>query len=195
LPDNAEAKQLIADFKQHEPEQIERLRVERLERPKKFFDAARVYLDGAALFESHELKTSKPATETFSAIETELKSVPPSFQIVRSETTGEIFVIEATQEFSGGSRRCMIVGGQSKDDETRIYFEVVESKKVGFMNQPLGALVGAMPSKYTLIYPSNLQSNDKLKNQIAEGVSNVTARIQGTIGQAAVQADQPAVSP
>jgi hypothetical protein len=183
LPENAEVMRLLADFKQHEPEQIERLRMERLERPKKSFDAALAYLNGAALFESHELKTSKSATETFSAIETQLKSVPPSFQIVRSETTGEIFVIEATQDFSGGSRRCMIVGGQSKDDETQIYFEVVESKKVGFMDQPLGALVGAMPSKYTLIYPSDLQTNVKLKNQITEGVSNVTARIQSAIGQ------------
>jgi hypothetical protein len=32
-------------------------------------------------------------------------------------------------------------------------------------------------------YPSQAQSNDKLKNQIVEGVSNVTARIQGAIGQ------------
>ena len=119
----------------------------------------------------------------------QLKSILPVFQIVRSETTGEIFVIEATQNFSGGQRRCMIVGGQSKDDETQIYFKVVESKKVGFMDQPIGALVGAMPSKYTLIDPGQLQAGDKLKNQIAEGVSNVTARIQIAIGQT------PAVQP
>jgi hypothetical protein len=192
LPDNAEARQLVADFKQHEPEEIERRRVARLELPKKSFDAAMAYLNGAALFESHELTTDKPAAQTQTAIETQLKSTPPSFQIVRSAMTGEIFVIEATQEFPGGSRRCMIVGGQSKDDETRIYFKVVESKKVGFMDQPLGALVGAMPAKYTLIYPSQLQPNDKLKNQIAEGVSNVTARIQVAIGQA--PAVQPAIS-
>ena len=37
LPDNEEITQLIADYKQHEPEQIERLRVERLNRPKQFW--------------------------------------------------------------------------------------------------------------------------------------------------------------
>jgi tetratricopeptide (TPR) repeat protein len=193
LPDNAEAKQLVADYKQHEPEEIERRRVARLELPKKSFDAAMAYLNGAALFESHELKTDKPAAETQTAIETRFKSVPPAFQIVRSEMTGEIFITEATQEFSGGSRRCMIVGGQSKNDETQIYFKVVESKKVGFMDQPIGALVGAMPSKYTLIDPSQLRPDDKLNAQIAEGVSNVTARIQGAIGQTPAPAVQPAV--
>jgi hypothetical protein len=182
LPDNVEAKQLLADYKSHEPEQIERQRMERLELPKKSFDAALAYLNGANLFESHELKTGKSAVETHAAIETQL-NVPPSFQIVRSEMTGEIFVIEATQDFPGGSRQCMIVGGQSKDDETQIFFKVVESKKVAFYNQPIGALMGTMPAKYTLIYPSDLQSNDKLRNQIVEGVSNVTDRIQIAIGQ------------
>ena len=193
LPDNAEARQLVADFKQHEPEEIERRRVARLELPKKSFDAALAYLRGEALFDSHELKTDKPAAETQEAIETQLKVPPQPFQVVRSEMTGEIFITEATQEFSGGSRRCMIVGGQSKDDETQIYFKVVESKKVGFMDQPIGALVGAMPSKYTLIDSSQLQPNDKLNAQIAEGVSNVTARIQIAIGQAPTLPLQPAV--
>jgi hypothetical protein len=192
LPDNTEAKQLATDFKQHEPEEIERRRVERLEQPKKSFDAALAYIDGATLFESHELTTGKPATETFSAIQTQLTSVPPVFQIVTSKMDGEIFFIEATENFSGGSRRCVIVGGQSKDDETQIYFKVVESKKVGFFNQPLGALMGSMPAKYTLIDPSQLQADDKLKIQIAEGVSNVTARIQIAIGQTPAPAVQPA---
>ena len=49
LPDNAEARQLVADFKQHEPEEIERLRVARMELPKKSFDAALAYLVGASL--------------------------------------------------------------------------------------------------------------------------------------------------
>jgi hypothetical protein len=38
LPDNAQAKQLLADYKTHEPEQIERQRVERLNRPKTVYD-------------------------------------------------------------------------------------------------------------------------------------------------------------
>jgi hypothetical protein len=183
LPDNAEAKQMIADFKQHEPEQIERLRVERLARPKKVFDFIMSTMIATALFESHELITGKPAAETHAAIELQLTSVEPIFKMIRSTLTNEIFRIEAVQQFSGGERRCEIVGGQSKDDETQIYFKVVELKKVGFMKQPIGSWWGDLPSEYTLINPSQAQLSDKLKNQIAEGVSNVTARIQIAIEQ------------
>ncbi len=183
LPDNAEARQLAVDFKKHEPEEIERLRVERLERPKKMFDSIMATVNDTDLFESHELKTSKPAADTHSAIVTQLISGQPSFQIVRSDLTNDFFRIVALQQFSGGQRRCEIVGGQSKDDETQIFFKVVEFKKVGFFDQPIGALVGAMPASYTLINPNLTQANDKLRNQIVEGVSNVTVRIQTAIEQ------------
>ena len=158
LPDNAEAMRMIADFKLHEPEQIERMRVERLALPKKTFDAFARHQIGAELFESHELITSNSAVETHSAIETQLKSAPPFFQIVWTEMTNEIFKIEAKQQVSGGERICVIVGGQSKDDETQIFFEVIERKKVGFMNQPL-----FQPTEYTVINPSQTQLSDKLK--------------------------------
>jgi hypothetical protein len=148
-------------------------------------------MNNAELFDTHELITSKTAAETQSAIVTQLKSVQPFFQITRSEMAAEIFTIEATQEFSGGARRCVIVGGQSKDDETQIYFKVVEFKKVSFMDQPIAALVGAAPSKYTVLDPSQAQSNDKQRNQIIEGVTNVTARIQIAIGQTPVVQPAP----
>ena len=185
LPDNTRAKQMVADFKQHEPEQLERMRVERLERPKKTFGSIISQISGASMFESHELKTEKPVKEVHAAITTQLQSVQPNFQVIRSALTPatELFRIEASQAFSGGSRRCVIVGGQSRENETRIFFTVLESKKVGFMSQPITSLVGATPLEYTLVDPKQPQLSDKLKNQITEGVSNVTARIQGAIGQ------------
>lgn len=180
VPENAEAQQLLTDFKKREPEQVERLKAERLERPKNVFDS--IHFNGAGLFDSHELTTSKPAGEVRSAIVTQLKSVQPSFQIIRSDMTNEIFRIEATQEFSGGARHCLIVGGQTKDDETRIFFKVIESKKVGFFEQPITSLVGATPPEYTVINPTQ-PLNDKSKNQIADGVRIVTERIQHATGQ------------
>ena len=62
LPDNDEAKQLMADCKKHEPEQIEHLRLERAERGQKTFDAATSRMADAGLFETHEIKTMMPAT-------------------------------------------------------------------------------------------------------------------------------------
>jgi hypothetical protein len=194
LPDNEEAKALLRDFKKREPEQIERLRLQRAERTKKVFVSFTSGMIGNLWFESHELKTSKPPGETRSAIVTQLTSGPPIFKIVRSETemAGEIFKIEATQDFSGGARRCLIVGGPSQDDQTQIFFKVLELRKAAFYEQPLTALVGGGEAKYLMINPNQPQLSDKLKVQISEGVSNLTARIQSAIGQTtAVQSATP----
>ena len=195
LPDNAEAQQLIANFKQHEPEQIERLRVERLALPKKTFDAMMANLPETFSFESHELTTSKSAEETHLAIELELKTGLPGFQILRSAMTNEIFWISASQDFPGGSRRCEIVGGQSKDDETQIYFKVVELKRSAFYNQPIGVILHTMPTHYDLIDSNQTPLNDKQKLQIDDGVSLVTGRIQMALGQTPPVTLQPPVPP
>jgi PEGA domain len=173
LPDNEEAKQL------------ERLRQERLALPKQIFDSSIAREVGSNLYETHELKTSKPSEQARAAIMDQLKSGAPNFKVTRHiSPTPETFLIEASQEFSGGSRWCLIVGGQTKDDETRIYFKVLESKKDSFMHQNVGSLFGTAPTKYVDIDPTQSQLSDKLKNQIADGVSNVTARIQQAIGLA-----------
>lgn len=195
FPDNTEAKALLQEYIRREPEQRERIRLDRLALPKKTFDSDMAYLSDTLAFESHELTTTQSAADTQTAIETELKTVAPAFQIIRSFMTGEIFRIEASQDFPGGSRRCEIVGGQSKDDETQIYFKVVEMKKAAFYNQPLGAMWGALPTKYTLIDPNQPQLDDKLKQQIADGVALVTARIQMAIGQTPAVTAPPPASP
>jgi hypothetical protein len=105
----------------------------------------------------------------------------------------EIFKITASQEFPGGIRQCEIVGGQSKDDETQIYFKVIEMKKAAFYNQPIGSYWHALPANYELVNPNDPQLNDKLRQQIADGVSLVTGKIQTALGQTPPAAVQPAV--
>jgi len=186
LPDNGQAKQMVADFKQREPEQIEKMRIERLERPRKAFDAVIKQTSGAGWFESYEFKTDKPIKEVLSSIVAQFRSLQLSPENLRSGLTPEteMFSIEAKQTLPGGLRRCVIVGGKSKDDEARIFFTVVESKKVGFMNQPITSLVGVTPAEYTLIDPRSSALTDKQRNQIAEGLSIVKAIIRSAIGQA-----------
>ena len=179
-PDNEEAKQLLADFKQHEPEQIERLRMERLERPKKVFDEVIREIGDSALFESHELTTSKPVREVQSAFVTQSKTAQPPFQDIHYlQPAPETFSFEAGQVFSGGTRQFVIVGGQSKDDETKIFFKVVEFKKAPFYDQPL---LGSGSANYVLVNPNQAQSNEKVKAQITDGVRIVTECIQRAIG-------------
>ena len=194
LPDNAEAMQLVTDFKQHVPEQIERMRVERLARPKKVFDDTMASISAASAFESHELTTGKSAADAQLLIEMQLKTEQPYFKVLRSEMANEIFKITASQDFPGGIRQCEIVGGQSKDDETQIYFKVIEMKKAGFFNQPIGSYWHALPTNYELVNPNDPQLNDKLRQQIADGVSLVTAKIQVALGQTPAATMQPPVS-
>jgi len=196
LPDNEEAKQLLADFKKHEPEQIERERIERLNRGKVTFNAlVQQYVD-ANLFDSHELKTTRPLKEVWANVLDWLK-IHPAFMITRNASTApETFEIEAVQELttilatSAGRRQCVIVGAQTKDDETQILFKVLEYKTESQIKFSIGNLIGApVAVNYVPISPSRLGTlTEKLQAQLNEGVSNVTARIQGAIGQA--QADQ-----
>src|ERR1017187_1807446 len=192
LPENEEAKQLLADFKKREPEQIDRKSVERLEQPKKLFESILAKTPDADLFDSHELKTSKSVKEVEAAIVNALRNVRPIFQVTRDTSPQpETFEIVANQELitilatSAGGRKCVIVGGQTRDDETQILFKVLEFKSEAVNKFSIGAWIGAPAAvTYVLIHPSRFpQMNDKLKAQLQEGVSNVTARIQGAIGQ------------
>ena len=173
-------------------QEAEALRQERSEQPKKSYEAILAKVPDASLFDSQELKTSRPVREVEAAILKALRNVQPVFQVTRDAwTQPEIFEIQANQELttalktSAGGRKCVIVGGQTKDDETRIYFKVLEYKSEAVNKLSLGALIGAPGDvNYVPIHPSRIpQMTDKLKAQLQEGVSNVTARIRGVIGQ------------
>ena len=199
LPDNAQAKQLIAEYKPHEPEQIERERVERLARPKKVFDDFSAKTKDAELFESNELKTSKPVKEVVSAIVQALELVQPTFKVTgNTSPQPETYAIYANQSDTGilstsGYRQCLIVCGQASDDETQIYFKMVEYKAKHNVTMP-GLLAFHDDLEFVPIHPSRIPDmTDKLKAQVRAGVSNLTVRIQGAIGQTPAPAVQPAV--
>jgi len=183
LPENGEVEQLLADFKKREPEQIERLRTEREERPRKVFDSLLVKRKDAALFDAHELKTSKPVFEAQSAIIDSLSNVQPVFHVTRSEPPApETFRIFASQEFTGGMRQCLIVGGRVNDDETQILFKVLEFKSHHSVTFTGGLTFN---TDYVPVHPSRIpEFTDKLKAQVEEGTTIVTERIRQAVGQA-----------
>jgi tetratricopeptide (TPR) repeat protein len=195
LPGNEEIKSLLADFKQHEPAQLERERIERLNRPRQVFDDALKNYPDAALFEEHELKTSKSYQAIATAIARALKSGQPSFQITAAATPKpETYQFEADYEIAGylgagttsGKRRCLIVCGQATDDETQIFFKVMEYKAKTTIKFSIGNLLNtATPSnaEYIPIHPSQIQMTDALQAQLTNGVQNVTERIQQAIAQ------------
>ena len=191
FPDNTEAKALVAEYKRREPEQREKLRLERLEHGNLAFKNALRYNSDADLFPSHEFKTTKPVDQVYTAILYALK-IPPSFQITKNfSPLPETYQIEFRQDFStylatsAGYRNGVIVCAQTKDDETQILFKLLEYKAEAQIKFSIGNLIGTpMAVNYVPISPARLgQLSDKLQARLTEGVSNVTARIQGAIGQ------------
>ena len=72
---------------------------------------------------------------------------------------------------------CLLVVGQTKDDETQILFKVLEF-------QVQHTIVNFHDEKRLIpLHPSRIQMNDILQSQVQEGIRNVTERIQSAIGQ------------
>ena len=164
--------------------------MERLARPKKIFDDFAAKTNDAELFDSHELKTSKPVNDVVAAIANALEQVQPAFKITENDSPQpETYAIYAKQSDTGilttsGYRQCLIVCGQSRDDETQIYFEVMEYKAKHNVSMP-GLLAFKDDMEFIPINPSRIPDmTDKLKAQVEAGVSNLTVRIEGAIGQA-----------
>jgi hypothetical protein len=189
LPDSDEAKQLMADYKPHEPEQIERERVERLNRPKTVYEETLGHYPDANLFENHELTTSMPAQDVASAIVRSLQTVQPIFKIeINRSPKPETYYIAASQDDNGvlsqsGRRQCIIVCGQITDTNTEIHYKDMEYKAKHNVTMP-GLLAFHDDLEFIPIHPSKIPDmTDKLKAQLQAGVSNLTVRIQGAIGQ------------
>ncbi len=191
FPDHTEAKALLAEYKRREPEQREKLRLERLEHGNLALNHAFLYKSDADLFPSHEFKTTKPVDQVYAAILDALR-IPPSFMITRNfSPLPETYQIDFRQEFStylatsAGYRNGVIVCAQTKDDETQILFKLLEYKTEAQIKFSIGNLIGTpVAVNYIPISPARLgQLSEKLQARLTEGVSNVTARIQGAIGQ------------
>ena len=126
-PDDEEATQMLAEYTKRVEEQGKRKVQEEASRAKVIFDAVLAKDADAGLFESQELKTSKPVKEVERIIRKALQTEQPTFVLGESRYPDtDTFVIEARQQVMDGLRRCWIVGGQTFPDETQIYFKVEE---------------------------------------------------------------------
>ena len=198
FPDHAEARALVAEYKRREPEQKERMRLERLERGNLAFKDALLAFRDADLFPRYEFKTTKPVNEVYPAILNAL-NIPPAFPVSKNFSPApETYQIEFAQEFStylatsAGRRVGVIVCAQTKDDETQILFKVLEYKTEAQIKFSLGNLIGAPGAvNYVAVSPARLGSlSEKLQARLNEGVTNVTARLQGALGQVAPPSTQ-----
>ena len=111
-----------------------------------------------------------------------------SFQLVQTDSPEtDTYEVVARQSFSlgilGGTERdCLLVVGQAKDNETQIWFKVVEYQ-IQHTEVPNGLLKYYDVKQLVPISPSRTQMNDLLETRVRQGVQMVTERIQKAIGQ------------
>jgi len=156
----------------------ERRRVERLTRPRGAFDALCAQNPDAALFEEHQMTSRNPAKNVEIAIVQALQAAPMGFEIQSDASPQpDTYEVTAQQTFSlgilGGTERiCLLVVGQTNDDETQILFKVVEY-------QIQHTIVNFQDEKQLIpVHPSRMQMNDLLQTRVRDGVRDVTERIQ-----------------
>jgi tetratricopeptide (TPR) repeat protein len=166
---------------EREKEQAEARRQERLALPKKTFDAALLRVHDASLFETHEIKAALSVTQVEAAIRRELETAP-AFKVMKlMESAPETFAITGAQEVPGGSRRCVITGAQTGDNETRIFFTVIENKSknsVSFQGQL------TITKSYVPLDPSRMNElTEREKALVKEGAAMVEERIRKAVAQ------------
>ena len=185
MPKNEDIITQLADLRNREQEQREQRRQERLERPKRVFEALESRFADAPLFTSHDLKTEMAWKDVRAAIVKALQT-QPAFQILRNESrTPETFEIEAQQDTMtalatiASRRKCIIVGGQTRDTESQVFFKVLEYKTEAVEKFSIGNWIGTPADvRFIPVSSSRIQNmTEKLQAQLNFGVSNVTARI------------------
>ena len=189
VTDNLKAARQRADAEKQRAE-AERLRaeaarqsLERLKRPRMVFDALCNLHPDASLFAEQELKTTKPAKDVELAIVQSLQAAPNGFEISRRQSPRpETYEIISQQVFSlgilGGTERlCLLVVGQTKDDETQILFKVLEY-------QIQHTIVNFQDQKQLIpMHPSRMQMTEINQQHVQAGVQMVMERIQAALQQ------------
>jgi hypothetical protein len=171
----------VALTDQQKQREAEMDRAAQLKRPREVFDAVCDKNPDTGLFAEHELKTGKPAKEVEEAIVKSLQSGSPAFQIQNdSPMEKDTYLIVAKHEFSlgilGGSERvCLLVVGQTKDDETEILFRVLEYQ---VKHTLVGNGLTIHDEKQLIpVAPGRMQMTDIQNSQIQDGIQMVSDRL------------------
>ncbi len=176
-PDNRDVQSLMTQ-----------LQTERQNRPGQIFAAVLKKVPNSSLFEQHLMTTSKPAKDVQAAVVAVLKSSNPPFQVLPVETPEpDIYKIYLTQTLARGVldtpyRECAIVVGQSKPDETQIWFKVMEFQI--HHDAVLNSLIHVQDKKeYIPVHPSRIQMTDELQAQVRDGTKVMADKIIQAIEQ------------
>lgn len=191
LPDNEKAKQLQVDYERRRKELVERQKTDKLNAARNAFATLIRQDQNADLFETRELKTSKPVAAVHAALLKALDSEPAFRVVMDSFPAKDTHAIFAQQDLMtslstvAGRRVCFIAMAETGDNETSILFKVIEYKSEAVNKFSIGALINApVAVNFVVVHPSKVGPlTDKLQAQVREGISIVTARIERAIGE------------
>jgi len=207
-PDNARAKELVADCTDREQQRLEAIRKREAElaeqarqqrarelaeqqaqeRMKEFndaFGAANRPYENAFQFSPHQLTASNSVNAVGNAISSALSGAQPAFENVRLNWIyPHLFLLEARQRVGIGYRDCLILGSQIRDNGVCIRFKVFEYEHPPQMNLLGGLLQLSTEIKTTSSDPQVAAAHaQEFQRRIQSGVNLVTTIIQGAIGQ------------
>ena len=190
IPDNAEVKELLADYtkreearmaveqKRREAELVEQRAREKNEELHTAFNILLRGVSDSGKFEEHELVSTKTLGETGTAIKEAFTGGQPSFQIVRFEQPrSDIFALQVRQTVSLGYRDCFVAGSQVREGETRILFKVLE-----YDHPPKVSLLGGLITAVITAQVGNDATRAaKFQEQVNEGAPMVKERLEGAL--------------
>ena len=166
----------------------ERQRREQLKLPRLAFNSLCTQNPDASLFREFAFRTSVSAKTISDAIVRSLQTSPHAFDVEYSRPAQtDTYETVAHQTFSlgilGGTERvCLLVVGQAKEDETQIFFKVLEYRVQHVIQA--NSLFNVTDNKQLIpIHSSRIQMNDALQMQVRDGMQIVLEKIKQVIGQ------------
>jgi tetratricopeptide (TPR) repeat protein len=199
-PDNAEAKQLQAEFKNPAAEQLQEQQRQqevaaRMNRPREELDKLLAGTPGLGWFQTQEMDTEIPVSTIVANLPTVLQG--PLYKLTitsQYSPTPDITVMVIKQGGTESARVCGLVIGRVASDKTQILFKIIESANTVQNPNSIASILNLKGARdYQTIQPAYGGVWTTAQNmQIQEGIQLIRETIQKAIDKPL--AIQPAVS-
>lgn len=190
LPENEEAKQLLAAFKSHESDQLQAQQQQQqqaalMNRPQDELAKLTAGDAGARYFEIHTVRTGKKLSDVAASLRRTLVE-PPKFAIDSDNSpTSDVTLIVAKQSGAQLSRVCYLALVQLTATECQVVFKNVEYANDSPAKDGLLSVLNVPGTRdYVLLRPTQSGNwTQRQSLQIMDGVQKLTDRIQRAIDQ------------
>ncbi len=187
LPDDAEAKQLLAEYQPHEAAEMVKIKAWRTG---DLFDRVCKANPDAGLFDAHDVTLPTMTPEAFrDAFVQSCQSKVPTFKVtVNQSAENGIYELSLVQSVDilivAVRRECLMVIGTDKDGQTLVRFKVLEYTRKGGLVVNVNAInnvTAGNPNQWIPVRPN--QGDAGLGAQLQEGVRIVMRKVNEASGQ------------